>query len=135
MVEKVFDEEFEPGDFEDVAICLARLKKLTGETVAQSLHNNKHLIIDWDGLQEIKSIISDYKKLGSEMKDAVANILKYNHRSDFSLNRVAGHSDNLEKILEDMGKVVNRFERWQNKIRTRVGNLTTCMLNQSQSKR
>ncbi|MBU2564731.1 MAG: hypothetical protein KJ655_00525 [Candidatus Thermoplasmatota archaeon] len=135
MVEKMFDEELEPKDFEDVALELARMKKLTGESVAQSLHNNKHLVVDWDDLMEIKKIISDYKEPGYGMKDAVDGILKYDHRSKLVLNKVLGHSDNLEMILENMEKIMNRFERWQEKIRSRVDNLKTCLLNQSQSRR
>jgi len=38
-------------------------------------------------------------------------------------------------ILENMEKIMNRFERWQNKIRSRVDGLKTCLLSQSQSKR
>jgi len=135
MVEKMFDEELEPGDFEDVAIDLARMKKLTGESVAQSLHNNRHLVVDWDDLMEIKQIISDYKEPGYGMKDAVDGILKYDCRSKLVLNKVVGHSDNLKMILENMEKIMNRFERWQNKIRSRVEGLTTCLVSQSQSKR
>ncbi|MDI6917982.1 MAG: hypothetical protein QMC80_09335 [Thermoplasmatales archaeon] len=134
MVEKMFDEELEPKDFDDVAVDLARMKKLTGESVAQSLHNNKHLVVDWDDLMEIKKIISDYKEPGYGLKDAVDGILKYDQRSKLVLNKVIGHSDNLEIILENMGKIMNRFERWQNKIRSRVEGLTTC-LTQSQIKK
>lgn len=135
MVEKMFDEELEPKDFEDVALELARMKKLTGESVAQSLHNNKHLVVDWDDLMEIKKIISDYKEPGYGMKDAVDSILKYDQRSKLILNKVLGHSDNLEMILENMEKIMNRFERWQDKIRDRVEGLTTCLVSQSQSKK
>ena len=135
MVEKMFDEELEPKDFEEVALELARIKKITGESVAQSLHNNKHLVIGWDDLMEIKQIISDYKEPGYGMKDAVDSILKYDQRSKLVLNKVVGHSDNLEMILENMQKVVSRFERWQSKIRTRVEGLKTCLVSQSQSRR
>ena len=135
MVEKMFDEELEPGDFEDVAVDLARMKKITGESVAQSLHNNKHLVVGWDDLMEIKQIISDYKEHGYDLKDAVDSILKYDQRSKLILNKVVGHSDNLEMILENMQKVVSRFERWQSKIRSRVEALKTCLVSQSQSKR
>ncbi|MBU4189943.1 MAG: hypothetical protein KJ886_02970 [Candidatus Thermoplasmatota archaeon] len=135
MVEKMFDEELEPKDFDDVALELARMKKLTGESVAQSLHNNKHLVVDWDDLMEIKKIISDYKEPGYGMKDAVDGILKYDCRSKLVLNKVLGHSDNLKMILENMEKIMNRFERWQEKIRSRVEGLKTCLLNQSQSRR
>lgn len=134
MVEKMFDEELEPGDFEDVAVELARMKKLTGESVAQSLHNNKHLVVDWDDLMEIKQIISDYKEPGYELKDAVDSILKYDQRSKLVLNKVVGHSDNLEMILENMEKIMNRFNRWQNKIRSRVEALKTCLY-QSQTRK
>ena len=134
MVEKMFDEELEPKDFDDVALELARMKKLTGESVAQSLHNNKHLVVDWDDLMEIKKIISDYKEPGYGMKDAVDGILKYDCRSKLVLNKVLGHSDNLEMILENMEKIMNRFNRWQDKIRSRVEGLKTC-LTQSQSRR
>ena len=135
MVEKMFDEELEPKDFDDVAVDLARMKKITGESVAQTLHNNKHLVIDWDDLMEIKKIISDYKEPGYGMKDTVDGILKYDQRSKLILNKVVGHSDNLEMILENMQKVVSRFERWQSKIRSRVEALKTCLVSQSQSKR
>ena len=104
------------------------MKKLTGESVAQSLHNNKHLVIGWDDLMEIKQIISDYKEPGYGMKDAVDSILKYDQRSKLVLNKVVGHSDNLKMILENMEKIMNRFERWQNKIRSRVEGLKTCLL-------
>ena len=135
MVEKMFDEELEPKDFEDVAIDLARMKKITGESVAQSLHNNKHLVVDWDDLMEIKKIISDYKEHGYDLKDAVDSILKYDQRSKLILNKVVGHSDNLEMILENMENIMNRFSRWQEKIRSRVEALKTCLVSQSQSKR
>lgn len=135
MVEKMFDEELEPKDFEDVALDLARMKKLTGESVAQSLHNNKHLVVDWDDLMEIKQIIFDYKEPGYGMKDAVDSILKYDCRSKLVLNKVLGHSDNLEMILENMEKIMNRFERWQSKIRSRVEGLTTCLVSQSQTRK
>jgi len=135
MVEKMFDEELEPGDFEEVALELARIKKITGESVAQTLHNNKHLVIDWDDLMEIKQIISDYKEHGYDLKDAVDSILKYDQRSKLILNKVVGHSDNLEMILENMENIMNRFSRWQEKIRSRVEALKTCLVSQSQSKR
>jgi len=135
MVEKMFDEELEPGDFEDVAVDLARMKKITGESVAQSLHNNKHLVVGWDDLMEIKQIISDYKEHGYDLKDAVDSILKYDQRSKLILNKVVGHSDNLEMILENMENIMNRFSRWQEKIRSRVEALKTCLVSQSQSKR
>ena len=135
MVEKMFDEELEPKDFDDVAVDLARMKKITGESVAQTLHNNKHLVIDWDGLMEIKKIISDYKEPGYGMKDTVDGILKYDQRSKLILNKVVGHSDNLEMILENMENIMNRFSRWQEKIRSRVEALKTCLVSQSQSKR
>jgi len=130
MVEKMFDEELEPGDFNEAAAELARMKKLTGETVAQTLHNNKHLVIGWDDLMEIKQIISDYKEPGCGMKDAVDSILKYDQRSKLVLNKVLCHSDNLGMILESMEKLMNRFSRWQNKIRGRVEALKTCLLKQ-----
>ena len=130
MVEKMFDEELEPGDFNEAAVELARMKKLTGETVAQTLHNNKHLVIGWDDLMEIKQIISDCKEPGCGMKDAVDSILKYDQRSKLVLNKVLCHSDNLGMILESMEKLMNRFSRWQNKIRGRVEALKTCLLKQ-----
>ena len=135
MVEKMFDEELEPGDFEEVALELARIKKITGESVAQTLHNNKHLVIDWDDLMEIKQIISDYKEHGYDLKDAVDSILKYDQRSKLILNKVVGHSDNLEMILENMENIMNRFSRWQEKIRSRVEALKTCLVSQTQNKK